>query len=290
MSQLLLRIIDYLPHQLTDWVLQKRSESEALKRLTAPLANLLRNKEVRIGSGVGKGLFINVASSAAAYALGTFKPELQSFLSSTVKEGSVFYDIGANVGFFSLLAARLVGPEGKVISFEPLTDNLLNLYENVKRNQFCNVQILPLALGAANEEQTFQVSERPTWGKLKGVGSVTPDKYLRDIKVIVRRLDDLFSEGAIQPPDFVKIDVEGAEAQVVEGAKETLLRYGPTLMIELHGTGNLLTPIFVEIGYCAIPLSESFDNVAQAHWNAMILAFPARRANGIASVRRFLPN
>jgi FkbM family methyltransferase len=290
MSKFLLRIFDYLPHRLTGWVLQKRSESEVLKRLTAPFADSLRNKEVEIGSGVGKGLFINVGGSAAAYALGTFKPDLQGFLSAAVKEGNIFYDIGANVGFFSLLAARLVGPQGKVISFEPLPANLLTLRENVQRNRFCNVQILPLALGAANDEQMFQVSERPTWGKLKGVGSATPDKYLRDIKVIVRRLDDLFSEGAIQPPDFVKIDVEGAEVAVVEGAKETLLRYGPTLMIELHGTGNLLTPIFVELDYCAIPLSESFDNVAEAHWNAMILAFPSRRASSITSLRRFLPD
>jgi FkbM family methyltransferase len=288
MSKFLLRLIGYLPPWLTDWVLQKRNESRTLKRLSRVFANLLRNKEAKIGSGVGKGLFINVGGSAAAYVLGTFKPDLQVFLSSTVKEGSVFYDVGANVGFFSLLAARLIGPDGRVISFEPLPDNLLKLHENVKRNRFGNVQILPLALGAANEEQTFQVSERPTWGKLKGVGHETPDKYLADIKVKVRRLDDLLSEGVIQPPDFVKIDVEGAEVEVIEGARETLLHYGPTLMIELHGTGNLLTPIFAEIGYCAVPLNESFDNVSQAHWNAMILAFPSQRIKSIASARRLL--
>jgi FkbM family methyltransferase len=290
MSKFLLRIIGYLPTWLTDWILEKRNKSRLLKRLSARSANFFRNKEAQIGSGIGKGLFINVGGSAAAYVLGTFKPELQDFLSSTVKEGSVFFDVGANVGFFSLLAARLIGPKGKVICFEPLPDNLLKLQENVTRNQLCNVQILPLALGAVNEEQVFQVSERPTWGKLKSVGSETPDKYLTDIKVIVRRLDDLLSEGVIEPPDFVKIDVEGAEVEVVEGAQETLLHYGPTLMIELHGTGNRLTPIFAKIGYCALPLSEKFDNVAQAHWNAMILAFPSQRVETIASARRLLHN
>jgi FkbM family methyltransferase len=288
MSKFLMRLMGWLPAGLAGWILKQRSESPTLKRLSEPFANLLRNQPLRIGTGVGEGLFINVGNSAAAYALGTFKPELQNFLSSVVKAGSVFYDVGANVGFFSLLAAKLVGPQGKVICFEPLRDNLIRLRENAERNEFYNVQILPLALGGANEERIFQVSERPTWGKLKGVGSETPDKYMSDIKVMVRRLDDLLSESAIQPPDFVKIDVEGAEVEVVEGARETLLRHGPTLMIELHGTGKPLTHIFSEIAYCVLPLSGSSNNVAEAHWNAMILAFPFGHAMSIGSARELL--
>jgi FkbM family methyltransferase len=288
MSKYLSNLIGALPVWLTDWVLRRRDNSRTLKRLIALLTKSLRNKEVAIGQGVGKGLFINVGDSAASYGLGTFKPDLQTFLNSTVWGGSVFYDVGANVGFFSLIAARLVGPLGKVISFEPLPANLVNLQENVRRNEFRNVQIVPMALGAANEEQAFQVSERPTWGKLGSIGAERPDKYITDIKVVVRRLDDLLREGVIQPPDFVKIDVEGAEVAVIEGAKELLLRYGPTLMIELHGTGSALTSIFATIGYCALPLSAAFDNVAQAHWNAMILAFPSHRVESIASARQLL--
>jgi len=288
MSKFLMRLMGCIPAGLAGWILKKRSESPTLRWLSELFANMLRNQPARIGSGVGKGLFINVGSSAAAYVLGTFKPDLQNFLSSFVKEGSVFYDVGANVGFFSLLAARLAGPEGKVISFEPLPDNLVRLRENIERNEFHNVQILPLALGGANEERIFQVSERPTWGKLKGVGSESPDKYMSDIKVLVRRLDDLLSESTIQPPDFVKIDVEGAEVEVVEGARETLLRHGPMLMIELHGTGEALTRVFSEIDYCVLPLSESSGNVAESHWNAMILAFPCKHAMSIASARELL--
>jgi FkbM family methyltransferase len=288
MSKFLLRLIGHLPAWLTGWFLAKRNNSRVLKQMSGLFANLLRNKEATIENGVGKGLFINVGSSAAAYVLGTFKPDLQSFLSASVKEGSVFYDIGANVGFFSLLAARLTGPNGKVISFEPLPANLVNLRENVRRNQFSNVQVLPWALGATNEEQFFQVSERPTWGKLKSVGPDAPDKYLSDIRVLVRRLDDLVTDGTIQPPNFVKMDVEGAEVEVIEGAQETLVRYRPTLVIELHGTGNRLTPIFARIGYCTLPLEERFGNVAEAHWNATVLAFPAERVASLAAAQRLL--
>ena len=288
MTKFLLNLFGHLPIWFTGWVLKKRHNSRLLNQLSGRLANFLRNKEGTIESGIGRGLFINVGNSAAAYVLGTFKPDLQFFLSSTVKEGNIFYDVGANVGFFSLLAARLVGPKGRVISFEPLPDNLVNLRENMKRNQFLNVQILPFALGATNEEQIFQVSERPTWGKLKSVGNDAPDKYLSDIKVAVRRLDDLVSDGVIPPPDFVKIDVEGAEVEVIEGAQQTLTRHRPTLIIELHGTGNRLTPKFASIGYCAIPLNGKFDNVAEAHWNATILAFPAESFESITAGRGLL--
>jgi len=288
MTKLLLNLYGCLPTWFTAWVLRKRHDSRVLNQLSGRLANLLRNREGTIESGIGKGLLINVGNSAAAYVLGTLKPDLQSFLSSTVKEGKIFYDVGANVGFFSLLAARLVGPNGRVISFEPLPDNLVNLRENMKRNRFLNVKILPFALGAANEEQIFQVSERPTWGKLKSAGHDAPDKYLSDIKVPVRRLDDLIIDGVIPPPDFVKIDVEGAEVEVIEGAQETMTRYHPTLIIELHGTGNLLTAKFATLGYCAIPLNERFDNVAEAHWNATILAIPAERFESIAAGRGLL--
>lgn len=289
MTKLLLNLFGRLPPRFTGWILKKRHDIRVLNQLSGRLANLLRNKEGTIESGLGKGLFINVGNSAAAYVLGTFKPDLQSFLSATVKEENTFYDVGANIGFFSLLAARLVGPKGKIISFEPLPANLVNLRENVKRNQFLNVQILPCALGATNEEQIFQVSERPTWGKLKSVGHHdSPAKYLSDIKVQVRRLDDLVIDGVTPPPDFVKIDVEGAEIEVIEGARETLARYHPTLIIELHGTGSLLTAKFASIGYCVIPLAERFDNVAEAHWNATILAVPAERFESIAAGRGLL--
>ena len=288
-SKFLLRVFNCLPRSLTQWMLRKRIESPVLTRLTAPFASSFRNREARIGSGIGEGLFINVGSSAAAYALGLFKLDLQNWLSANLKPGSVFYDVGANVGFFSLLAARLTGPQGNVISFEPLPENLDRLRENVERNHFSNVKIFPVALGAANQEQVFQVSERPTWGKLKDVGPAAPDKYLSDIRVGVRRLDDLVAEGAFPPPDLIKIDVEGAEVAVVEGAVETLARYGPALIIELHATGNQLTQLFAKIGYCAVPLDGKVPDVAQAHWNATILAFPSRQAANLAAVRGLSP-
>ena len=84
---------------------------------------LFRNRTGRIGRGVGKGLLFNVGSCNAGYLLGTTEPEVQEVLATLLRPGMAFYDIGANVGFYSILAARLTGPTGLVISFEPLPLN-----------------------------------------------------------------------------------------------------------------------------------------------------------------------
>ncbi len=282
MSRLLSGALAFLPPRGRDWLLEKRHTSPVLRRLAGFAAILLRNREVEIVSGPAKGLLIDVGDSAAAYVLGNFKQDLQEFLSASIDQDDVFYDIGANVGFFSLLAARLTGRAGQVVAFEPLPDNILRLTENIRRNGFSCVKVEPFALGATNEERTFQVSERPTWGKLAGAGSL-PDKYVSDTKVSVRRLDDLLLEATLQPPHFMKIDVEGAEAEVIEGARETILRYGPILMIEMHGTAESLLPLFNSIGYCAVPLNPKFASVMEAHWNAMIVAFPSEQAPRVLS-------
>jgi FkbM family methyltransferase len=285
-SAAMLKIVGLMPRRSREWILRKRYEIPLLKALTGLAAGALRNDEFVVREGVGKGLRIDVGSSAAAYVLGAFKPDLQQFMEANLEQGSVFYDVGANVGFFSLLAARLAGPEGRVISFEPIDENVSKLSENVRRNQFGNVRIFPIALGAGNGERTFQLSESPTWGKFKGVAQEVPNKYVRDISVRVRRLDSLVSVERLPPPDFIKIDVEGAELEVIDGARETLLRHSPILMIELHGTNEALVSTLGDLGYGLLPLSNSTPNVTQAHWNAMTLAFPSARAAKIVTQLR----
>jgi FkbM family methyltransferase len=286
LSTALLTVVGMVPRRAREWILKKRYQLPVLKSLTSIVASALRNDEFVVREGVGKGLRIDVGSSAAAYVLGIFKPDLQKFMELNLKQGSVFYDVGANVGFFSLLAARLAGSEGRVISFEPIDENVSKLSENARRNQFGNVRIFPIALGAVNGERTFQLSESPTWGKFKGVAQELPDRYVTDTTVRVRRLDDLLSAEKLTPPDFIKIDVEGAELEVIEGARDTLLHYGPTLMIELHGTNEALVSILGALGYSLLPLSSSTPNVTEAHWNAMTLAFPSARAGKIVSQLR----
>jgi FkbM family methyltransferase len=245
------------------------------------VAGQLRNNDGLIQRGAGKGLFLNVGDSAATYLLGTCDPQLQDFMQQSLFRGMTFYDVGANVGFYSMIAARLVDKTGNVISFEPLPENLRALEGNATANHFPNIKIFPFALGCRNEEAIFLVSERPTWGKLDGIGE-PPDQYSTNIRVKVGRLDSLIAQYDLPNPDLVKIDVEGAEVEVLNGARQLLTRNRPIVIVELHGTNRPIHTFFEEIGYFATALDDCVPDITQAHWNTLVVAVPSEKRDQVA--------
>jgi len=196
----------------------------------------------------------------------------QSALKTVLAESDNFYDIGANVGFFSVIGARLVGTSGKVFCFEPFPANSRQIKYNADLNGFENVQVIEVALGSIDAEAPFWVSAQPTWGKLASTGKM-PDKLIREIRVKVRRLDALVEEGGLPAPDVIKIDVEGAEVDVLSGAIETLRRHRPRLVIELHGTNAAVGDLLSGLAYKTVVIGEAVP-ITQAHWNAQVIAIP----------------
>jgi FkbM family methyltransferase len=146
------------------------------------------------------------------------------------------YDVGANVGFTAVLAARLVTAEGAVVCFEPLPDNVRQIKYNASLNRFAHVRVQQVALGKEDGEAEFVLSSSPTWGRLATSG-FTPEK-VGTTRVPVRRLDTLVAEEGLPAPDFIKVDVEGAEADVLAGAAHLLDSARPVLLIETHGTNR----------------------------------------------------
>ena len=140
-------------------------------------------------------------------------------LCSMAKTGETVVDVGANIGYVTLLLARAVGSAGRVYSIEPMPDNLVELRRNVSINQLSNIEVLPHAVGAQNG------TTRMASG-LNGV--VRPDSG--DVAVQIRRLDAL----PIRDPSLVKIDVEGYELFVLQGAEAWLRRSRPRLWVEIH--------------------------------------------------------
>jgi predicted methyltransferase len=94
-----------------------------------------------IRRGIGSDLKINTKNSSGDYQSGTNEYPVQQVLARYLKTDDVFYDIGANIGFFSLIAARLVGPSGHVYAFEPVPDSILILKENILLNYFKNITV-----------------------------------------------------------------------------------------------------------------------------------------------------
>jgi FkbM family methyltransferase len=270
---LMLRSVAYLPARWRDSMTRLRWQHPVLNRMVELAGRRLRNCDLEIQHGLGRGLRFNAGGSAAHYLLGTWQSSLQGALRTLVTPGTIFYDVGANVGFFSVIGARLAGPTGKVFCFEPLPDNFRQIRHNALLNGFSNIQIIETALGSVDARLPFWTSAEPTWGKLASTGSV-PNKHTGEINVPVRRLDGIVTDGDLAAPQVIKIDVEGAEMEVLSGAIETLQTYRPRLLIELHDTNHAVGKFLSEMDYRAIALGDCMA-ITDAHWNADVVAIPS---------------
>jgi FkbM family methyltransferase len=160
------------------------------------------------------------------------------FLSSTLQEGQVFLDIGAGFGFYSLFAARRVGPRGRVYSFEPNPVTYESLSRSMQRNGFRWARCINAML--SDREGTIPMCPLPDAAAHSLVPEADRRAKLRAPQVPVRvtRVDDLDREGVFDVPniDLVKIDVEGEEPHTVAGMLATLERFQfPTIWAEVHG-------------------------------------------------------
>jgi FkbM family methyltransferase len=163
----------------------------------------------------------------------SYEPHVTSAVLRTLRRGSVFVDVGASTGYFTVVAARAVGPEGKVVACEPGPQNQSVLLLNTVVNGLGNVRLVPCAV---SDGSAVLVYHRLGGGN----GAIaafdgTPEGMGTGDLVQARRLDDILAGEA--RVDLVKIDVEGAEGRVLAGAGETLRRHAPTLLFEFSPPG-----------------------------------------------------
>jgi FkbM family methyltransferase len=189
------------------------------------------------------------------FLLGTHDPEVQYAFFRLLQPGMTVYDIGANVGFTALLAAKQVSPGGRVICFEPLASNSDQIARNAELNGFHHLQIYRIALGSSDGEAKFLVSQSPTWGRLAHAGRAPLQSSV--MRVPIRSLDSLSASEHLPPPHFVKIDVEGAEPEVILGGKKLLASARPVLVIELHHTYQAVLDALKGLNYNVRPLTRT---------------------------------
>ncbi len=142
-------------------------------------------------------------------------------LENRLKKSGVFYDIGANIGIFTLPAAYIVGEEGRVVAFEAAPANFNRLLENLELNNLTNVTTFGLGLSSENTTATLY---RPTNRLGEGGHSLlnTGVPHGGVSTILLARLDDLVELWNLPTPDLVKIDVEGAEMDVLTGMSKLL--------------------------------------------------------------------
>lgn len=195
--------------------------------LRVPLRLLPSNSCVPILQGPLRGAKWIVGSSNHGCWLGSYEYGKQRLFASLVKAGSVVWDVGANAGFYTILAARLAGESGRVVAFEPLPENLQFLRRHVVLNHLVNVDVLGLAVGERNGRATFKPGSNRSTGSLEAGTDGIP--------VEVASLDALVAEGRIPSPHLIKIDIEGGETDALRGASRVLTSSKPVILVATHG-------------------------------------------------------
>ena len=195
---------------------------------------------------------------------GIGEPQVQQALLDHLRPGMTFYDLGANIGYFSLLAAHLVGPSGRVVSFEADPENALRLRENLASNNYLHALVEQKAVWSQSGPLSFDRVDSST-SPDRGLGHVAApsDGYAHapsvsdQIPVEGVSLDDYTSSHPL--PDFLKCDVEGAEGAVFEGAARLLREHRPILLVEMHSPENhaFLAREFAALGYSCRNLDEN---------------------------------
>jgi len=191
----------------------------------------LRRFPVLQCGGVLKGYRMKIDwNRHRSFVYGTWEPEVVKALSEVVSPGDVTLDIGAHIGFYSLLLARLVGPTGQVIAFEPLPGNFKILAENVELNHCSQVRAINKAVLRRKSTMAITI---PHDQPLPGSVSLFTDYGGQTVVVEAVSLDEFVREARV-PVNFIKMDVEGAEELVLHGGWRTIESHHPTLMIEIH--------------------------------------------------------
>jgi FkbM family methyltransferase len=150
--------------------------------------------------------------------------------SQLARRGTTAIDVGANVGLHTVVLACAVGPSGKVLAFEPEPSNVRRLTENVDSNHFTNVEIHPVAIADLAGQSALHLASD---GLYHSTGALYEGRVVgRDIRVPTRTLDEVWKGAGCPTVSFVKIDTEGTELSVLQGAERLLAAQNPPLLVE----------------------------------------------------------
>jgi FkbM family methyltransferase len=195
---------------------------------------------VQIEPGVTMWLDPYDLVSGGILASGQWEPKTWHALEQHTPAGGTFIDVGAHIGWYSLKAAKAVGPKGRVIAVEPNPETLRTLRDNIRASG-AGAVIIVAPVACSDSESTLTLYAAPRANT--GMSSLSLENASRlgavdsSYQVRARRLDDIVREAGVTRVDAVKIDVEGAEFLVLKGAVETLDHYRPVIAVELSDEG-----------------------------------------------------
>lgn len=165
---------------------------------------------------------------ACIYYLGDYEPNLKIHFKRLIKENDTVLDIGANIGFHTLYFAELTGVNGKIIAFEPIPINFAALENNISLNNFPQIVSVNKAMGNTNSQMNVHVDKQT---QNPGAFSLFEHGVKNTIIECVKG-DDYLRENNTKKVDFIKLDVEGFELEVLKGLAETIKQSNPIIIFE----------------------------------------------------------
>jgi FkbM family methyltransferase len=212
-----------------------RSDSSIISGHLSTLGRLMRlplrlippSTRLRVLTGPLRGRRWVAGSGIHGCWLGTYERTKLELFQAALRAGDVVYDIGANVGVYSLAAAFRVGPAGHVYAFEPVPRNVRYLLEHLSLNHVDNCTVLDVAVSSAAGLAAFDEGAHPSTGRLITGGT-------SDIMVRTVTLDALVESRTVSAPSIVKLDIEGSEYDALVGMSRTLRRARPIIFIATH--------------------------------------------------------
>jgi FkbM family methyltransferase len=184
--------------------------------------------------GLRVHLYLSNDLSKQLYIAGCIEPNEFAFLDKVLAPGMTFVDAGANDGLFTLFAAHRVGPTGQVWAFEPSPREFVRLRRNVRLNGIGNARTFPLALADAEGQAEMKIADDEHSGQNTLGDFAYPIGLAGRERVATKRLDDLVQQECLRPVDIIKLDVEGGELSVLNGATSVLSKQRPLLLLEVN--------------------------------------------------------
>lgn len=169
--------------------------------------------------------------------------------------GQVFLDIGGYIGWYTIHAARAVGPAGRVVALEPDGTNRAQLKTNLRLNEIKNCLVLPVAAWSKSGRIGWRSGAEPVWHRAEesaGLPTIEADS----VDAIVQRL-------GLERVDWIKMDIEGGESEALKGAEETLSRFHPVIFTEIHETFDAVEQFLASRGYVCEQMA--FDYPPRKH-------------------------
>ena len=203
----------------------------------------------------GQKMYVNATFGLTLLSTGTYESEklMTTLFTKLITEGMIVVDIGAHVGYYTLLAARAVGDKGKVFCFEPEPSNYALLLKNIERNSYNNVVLVQKAVTNSTGHVKLFLARDPSG---HSIGSDNP--HQRAILVDSTTLDDFFVCREY-PIHIIKIDVEGAEMAVLQGMRNIIAKNQQLNIFTEFNPGALMRAGFLPIEYFQMLVNYGFN-------------------------------